>query len=92
MPFYVASPFTTLDTSMQSGREIHVEERPEAELTHCLTTGARLAAPGIGAWNPSFDVTPAELITGIVTEHGVISKCADGTFDVAAFVAQHQPK
>ena len=47
-----------------------IEERPEQELT--TIAGVRIAAPGIGCWNPAFDVTPAELITGgIVTECGV---------------------
>ena len=51
----------------------------------------RIAAHGIGVWNPAFDVTPASLITGLITEFGVISK-DEGCdfFDVPAFVAAHK--
>lgn len=70
VPFFVAAPTTTLDTSLASGSAIHIEERPAEELTHWA--GIAVAAKGIGVWNPSFDVTPPELITGIITERGVI--------------------
>ena len=54
---------------------------------------ASVAAEGIGVWNPAFDVTPAELIDGIVTEYGVISKEPDSKeFDLAAFVARAPKK
>ncbi|XP_052866864.1 methylthioribose-1-phosphate isomerase [Anopheles cruzii] len=69
VPFYVAAPFTSIDFAIDDGSRIKIEERPENELTHIA--GQRIAAPGIGCWNPAFDVTPAELITGIVTERGV---------------------
>ena len=72
VPFYVAAPLTSIDIALPSGKAIHIEERPTHELTHIF--GQRIAAEGIGVWNPSFDVTPAELITGIITEHGVILK------------------
>lgn len=63
-------PSTSIDLSLEHGSEIVVEERPAEELT--TVAGVRIAAPGIACWNPAFDVTPAELITGgIVTEHGV---------------------
>jgi len=84
VPFYVAAPLTSIDTKLSSGRDIHIEERPAQELTHVF--GQRLAAEGIGVWNPSFDVTPAELISGIITEHGVISPNALRTIDVRSFV------
>ncbi|XP_028908926.1 methylthioribose-1-phosphate isomerase [Ornithorhynchus anatinus] len=72
IPFYVAAPSTSCDPSLPSGREIVIEERPERELTDL--NGVRIAAPGIGVWNPAFDVTPHELISGgIVTEQGVFS-------------------
>jgi methylthioribose-1-phosphate isomerase len=59
-----------VDLSCKSGADIIIEERPQKELTHLL--GQPIAAPGIGCWNPAFDVTPAELITGgIATELGV---------------------
>ena len=86
--FYVAVPFSTLDCKLKTGAEIHIEERKGDELT-CVN-GTRIAAEGIGVWNPAFDVTPASLITGLITEHGIIRK-ADGAseFDVPAFVAAH---
>ncbi|XP_054279873.1 methylthioribose-1-phosphate isomerase [Macrosteles quadrilineatus] len=71
VPFYVAAPLTTIDFSIASGKQIVIEERPEKEMTH--VNGMRIAAPGVTCWNPAFDVTPAELITGIVTEKGVFS-------------------
>ena len=54
---------------MTDGDKIVIEERPEHELTH--VNGTRIAAEGIKCWNPAFDVTPADLITGIITEKGV---------------------
>lgn len=69
VPFYVAAPFTTIDFSIPTGDGIKIEERPANELTH--VNGTRIAAEGINCWNPAFDITPAELITGIVTEKGV---------------------
>lgn len=72
IPFYVAAPMSTVDFRLESGRDIVIEERPSDEL--CCIGGTRIAAEGIGCWNPAFDVTPAELITGgIVTEKGVFS-------------------
>jgi len=86
LAFYVAVPFSTLDCKMQTGAEIHIEERKPEELT-CVN-GQRVAAEGIGVWNPQFDVTPAALITGLITEHGVITKPeGEDAFDVPAFVA-----
>jgi len=66
----VAAPTSTIDLETPSGRDIPIEERSADEL---LTIGGqRIAAAGASAWNPVFDVTPAELITAIVTERGVI--------------------
>ena len=85
VPFYVAAPLTSIDISLPSGKSIHIEERPADELTHIF--GQRIAAEGIGVWNPSFDVTPAELITGIITEHGVISRdIGTNILDVTKFI------
>ncbi|XP_060081711.1 methylthioribose-1-phosphate isomerase-like [Ylistrum balloti] len=68
--FYVACPTTSYDSSKQTGADIIIEERPAEELTKIQNVP--IAAPGIHCWNPAFDVTPAELITGgIITEHGV---------------------
>lgn len=68
--FYVAAPSTSIDLTLESGHNIEIEERPPHELTTVGST--RIAAHGIGCWNPGFDITPAELITGgIITELGV---------------------
>lgn len=70
VPFYVASPTTTVDSSLSTGKEIPIEERPAQEMTS--VQGVELAPKGFECWNPAFDVTPAELITGgIITEKGV---------------------
>lgn len=69
VPFYIAAPTTTIDVNMTSGDQIVIEERSHEEITH--HKGERIAAE-IGCWNPAFDVTPADLITGgIITEYGV---------------------
>lgn len=69
VPFYVAAPFTSIDMTVLNGSAIKIEERPEREMTHI--GNQRIAAYGISCWNPAFDVTPADLITGIITEKGV---------------------
>uniref|UniRef100_A0A8C6Y424 Methylthioribose-1-phosphate isomerase n=1 Tax=Naja naja TaxID=35670 RepID=A0A8C6Y424_NAJNA len=70
IPFYVAAPSTSCDLQLKHGGQIVIEQRPSQELTDI--NAVRIAAPGIGVWNPAFDVTPHELITGgIVTEFGV---------------------
>ncbi|CAG0898035.1 unnamed protein product [Cyprideis torosa] len=69
IPFYVAAPFSSIDFDLETGGEITIEERSPEEVTH--VAGTHIAAPGIGVWNPAFDVTPAELITMIVTEKGL---------------------
>ncbi|MEZ6188050.1 MAG: S-methyl-5-thioribose-1-phosphate isomerase [Planctomycetota bacterium] len=71
IPFYVAAPTSTFDLSLQSGQEIPIEERDPSELREF--NGRRIAPDAAGVWNPAFDVTPAELITAIVTDRGVIS-------------------
>jgi len=69
VPFYVVAPYSTLDMSLASGAEIPIELRDPAEVT---AFGGHPTAPeGVGAFNPAFDVTPAELVSGIVTEKGV---------------------
>jgi methylthioribose-1-phosphate isomerase len=69
VPFYVVAPYSTLDLSLGSGAEIPIEQRDPAEVTGF--GGFQTTPAGVGAFNPAFDVTPAELITGIVTEKGV---------------------
>ena len=78
VPFYVAAPGTTIDWTIDDGRDIEIEERDAREVTHIwgrLANGqvaqVELAPPGTRAANPAFDVTPAELVTGIITERGV---------------------
>ncbi|PFA69356.1 S-methyl-5-thioribose-1-phosphate isomerase [Bacillus sp. AFS015802] len=70
IPFYVAAPSSTFDLSIQSGNEIPIEERNREEIT---TLGGTLIAPeNVPVYNPAFDVTSHELITGIITENGVL--------------------
>ena len=71
VPFYVAAPSSTFDLAIDSGSEIPIEERPAAEVLAPL--GVPAAPSGAAAFNPAFDVTPARLIRGIVTERGVIT-------------------
>lgn len=69
IPFYVAAPLTSIDSSIQSGKEIVIEERSPRELTHSHGgQGTQIAATGIDVWNPAFDVTPAHLITALITD------------------------
>lgn len=69
VPFYVAAPTSSVDLSTPSGSSIEVEERDPSEVTAPL--GIAVAPPGTPASNPAFDVTPAELVTAIVTEAGI---------------------
>lgn len=71
VPFYIVAPTTTIDFEMESGHDIEIEERDEKELTHI--NGHRVAPVGIDVYNPAFDVTPHENITGIITEKGIIN-------------------
>ena len=70
IPFYVVAPLSTFDLKLASGKEIPIEERPAGEVTGYRET--RWAPQGVSVRNPAFDVTPAELITGIVCERGVV--------------------
>jgi methylthioribose-1-phosphate isomerase len=71
IPFYVACPLSTLDLVTASGSDIPIEERPEEEVTHI--NGVRIAPEGIKVFNPAFDVTPAEYISAIITEKGIVN-------------------
>ncbi|XP_069737611.1 methylthioribose-1-phosphate isomerase [Phaenicophaeus curvirostris] len=72
VPFYVAAPSSSCDPSLPDGDAIPIEERPAREVTHLR--GLCLAPPDIDVWNPAFDVTPHDLITGgIITEFGVFA-------------------
>jgi methylthioribose-1-phosphate isomerase len=94
--FLVAAPRTTIDLQTSSGEKITIEERASSEVA--TVKGPRvmggelekdnvetiaIAAQGIDIWNPAFDVTPAELIDGIITEVGVAEKDASGKFNLA---------
>lgn len=70
IPFYVAAPLSTFDTSIKSGDDIIIEERLHEEVTHI--NGMPVCADGVKIINPGFDVTPNELITGIITEKGIL--------------------
>lgn len=70
-PFYVVAPSSTFDPSCPNGAAIRVEERDALEVT--TIAGRRVVAAGVKVFNPAFDVTPARLVTGIVTETGLIS-------------------
>ena len=72
IPFYVAAPTSTLDLSLDSGKDIPIEERAPEEVTHFH--GKRITPKGARAFNPAFDVTPHPLIEAIITEKGVIRK------------------
>jgi len=72
VPFYVVAPLTTFDLACPTGAAIPIEERAAREVTH---PGERAVAPtGVRVFNPAFDVTPAELVQAIVTEHGLVER------------------
>jgi len=72
IPFYVAAPLSTIDIAIADGSAIPIEERDAAEVTGFR--GVRWAPEGVSVANPAFDVTPAALITGLITEQGVIGQ------------------
>jgi methylthioribose-1-phosphate isomerase len=71
IPFYVAAPISTIDFSIESGEEIRIEERDDSELR--IVNGTRVAPEEMAVYNPAFDLTPHQYITGIITESGIIS-------------------
>jgi methylthioribose-1-phosphate isomerase len=70
IPFYVAAPWSTIDTATPTGDAIPIEERAAIEVTH--HGGKQLTPHGVGICNPAFDVTPAKYVTAIITERGVL--------------------
>lgn len=70
IPVYIAAPTPTIDMAIESGKDIPIEERSGEEIT--IINGDFVAPKGVKTYNPSFDVTPAELITAIVTEKGIV--------------------
>ncbi|CCW69915.1 unnamed protein product [Phytomonas sp. Hart1] len=88
--FYVAAPSTTLDPNTPNGGEVNIEERDPAEITTNMITKQRVVAdgPNLKVWNPVFDITPSELITGgFITEKGVFEpKNTAPYFDIKEIV------
>jgi methylthioribose-1-phosphate isomerase len=72
VPFYVAAPLSTFDFSLASGKKIPIEERDGSEITD-IWEKLKITTPDANTWNPAFDVTPAALITGIVTEQEILN-------------------
>jgi methylthioribose-1-phosphate isomerase len=70
VPFYVVAPTSTIDPKTATGADIPIEERAPEEITEGF--GPRTAPADVATYSPAFDVTPAELITAIVTERGII--------------------
>jgi len=70
--FMVAAPTSTIDMNMKSGQDIPIEQRAQSEVL-CVA-GKRMAAEDVEAWNPAFDVTPANLVDAIITEKGVVQE------------------
>jgi methylthioribose-1-phosphate isomerase len=70
IPFYIAAPLSTVDFELDHGMKIPIEERHPSEIYQIGET--LICPPGVEFYNPAFDVTPAELITGIITEKGVV--------------------
>jgi methylthioribose-1-phosphate isomerase len=73
IPFYAVAPFSTFDLTLASGAQIPIEERDPGEVTS-LYFKKPIAPPGISVYNPSFDMTPAHLVTGIITEKGILRR------------------
>ena len=74
VPFYVALPHTTFDAATASGDLIPIEERSGDEVTWVEGEGGRVRITRSSAANPAFDVTPARLVTGYITERGVLAR------------------
>ena len=70
IPFYIAAPASTFDLSIKSGDQIPIELRDSGEITNGF--GRQTAPDDVQVYNPAFDVTPADLIEAIITEHGLI--------------------
>jgi methylthioribose-1-phosphate isomerase len=84
VPFYAAMPMSTLDPALPTGGDIPIEERGAREVTHISGLAADggivevgLAPEGTAVANPAFDVTPARLVSGLITEHGIVPARAD---------------
>ncbi|TAJ31287.1 S-methyl-5-thioribose-1-phosphate isomerase [Bosea sp. (in: a-proteobacteria)] len=99
VPFYVALPSPTIDWTMDDGlRQIPIEERAAREVTHVQglaedgeVRAVRVMAPGSAAANPAFDVTPARLVSGLITERGVCAASSEGLAGLFPDLARGQP-
>jgi methylthioribose-1-phosphate isomerase len=85
IPFYVAAPTSTVDLAIGSGAEIPIEERSSREVTDIA--GSRIAPEGVTAAHPAFDVTPARLVSAIITERGVLRPPYAAALAVAVYAA-----
>jgi methylthioribose-1-phosphate isomerase len=74
VPFYVALPYTTFDAGTATGADVPIEERSTDEVTHVAGEGGSIRVTASGAANPAFDVTPARLVTGYLTERGLLDR------------------
>jgi methylthioribose-1-phosphate isomerase len=70
IPFYVAAPSSTIDRATPDGSRIPIEQRESDEVAGWR--GSRIAPEGVRVWNPAFDVTPAALVTAIITDKGIL--------------------
>jgi methylthioribose-1-phosphate isomerase len=71
VPFYVVAPSSTIDFNLDKGEDVPIEERDASEVTHI--SGVRVVPSGVSVLNPAFDITPAELVSGFITEKGLVS-------------------
>ncbi len=71
IPFYIAAPFSTIDMATETGLAIPIEERPSLEVSH--VGDVQITPTGVPVYNFAFDITPSELITGIITERGILA-------------------
>ena len=76
VPFYVALPYTTFDPLTATGSDIVIEERDDFEVTHVSGEKGDMRVTQSAGYNPAFDVTPARLVTGYITERGILSSAA----------------
>lgn len=72
IPFYIAAPSSTFDLSIKNSSKIPIEQRPADEVAKCF--GKPIAPKGVKIYNPAFDITPAQNITAIITDKGIIRK------------------
>lgn len=90
IPFYVAAPTSTFDFNLADGSLIPIEQRDAREITHGF--GRQTAPDGVAVYNPAFDVTPAELITAIICERGLVEPVTAERLAAVAGVAPARPR